>query len=209
MDPITLKKALTHLKKDTRLRALIKNHPKPDFNRAHRGLRAFPALIRAIVYQQLSGKAAQTILNRFLDIYKGNYPTPERLLKTPTRKIRSSGISGQKAGYLMDLARKFKDGTVNPRKFRFMSDKEVYEHVVSVKGIGQWTTDMFLMFTLQRPDVLPTGDFGIQKGFRKLFKLRSLPSPETMQRLAKPWRPYRTAACWYLWRLSDKNNSNR
>lgn len=195
--------AIRHLKKDARLSALIKKYPKPEFDRGQKGLTPFHALIRAIIFQQLSGKAARTILNRFLEMYGGKFPTPDELSRATPARLRRAGISAQKAGYLKDLALKFLDGTINPRGFSTMSDREIYEHVVLVKGIGPWTTDMFLMFTLGRPDILPTGDLGIQKALRKLFALHSLPSPRKMERLAEPWRPYRTVACWYLWQSLD------
>ena len=209
MTDAEVKKAVAHLKKDARLKPVIARYPKPEFDRGQRGLGAFQALTRAIIFQQLSGKAARTILERFLELYNKKFPTPEDVLKTPHAKIRGAGISNQKASYLKDLAVKFQDGTINPRKFRTMSDEEVYEHVVSVKGIGPWTTDMFLMFTLLRPDVLPTGDLGIQKGFKRVFNMRTLPTPEKMEKLAEGWRPYRTVACWYLWRVADEGNANR
>ena len=105
--------------------------------------------------------------------------------------------------YLRDLAKRFLDGTIDPSNFKNMTDEEIRQHLLVVKGIGRWTTDMFLMFTLYRPDVLPTGDLGIQKGFQKLFKLKSLPDAKTMERLSKKWSPHRTVACWYLWELVD------
>lgn len=210
MDTRAIKGALHHLKKDSHLKALIARYPEPEFDRGERGMIPFNALIRAIVYQQLSGKAARTILDRFLALYpKSRFPMPQELLDTPDAKLRSAGLSAQKAGYLRDLAAKFLDGTVNPKRFKTMTDAQVYEHVVQVKGVGPWTTDMFLMFTLGRPDVLPTGDLGIQKAMQKLFKLKTLPTPEKMHSLAEEWRPYRTVACWYLWRLSDEGNTNR
>lgn len=125
-------------------------------------------------------------------------------MKTPIVKLRKAGLSGQKATYIKDLSKKFLDGTINPKLFREMTDEAIREHVIAVKGIGRWTADMFLMFTLHRPDVLPTGDLGIQKGMQKLFGMKSLPAPSTMERLAEPWRPYRTIACHYIWRLADE-----
>lgn len=209
MDQLTITKALRHLKKDARLKPLIVRYPKPEFNRGQKGLNPFHALIRAIIFQQLSGKAARTILNRFLTIYDNKFPTPVALKSTTLSALRTAGISGQKAGYLNDLAQKFIDGTIQSKKLSTMSDEDIRAHVIAVKGVGPWTADMFLMFTLGRPDVLPTGDLGIQKGMQKLFKLRSLPTPEKMQKLAEAWRPYRTVACWYLWRLADEGNTNR
>jgi len=210
MDKKVIADAVYFLKKDINLSQLIAQYPEPEFDRGQKGLTAFHALIRAIIFQQLSGKAARTILDRFLTLYpKARFPTPEELLETSSENIASVGISQQKAGYLRDLAEKFIDGTINPKRFSKMTDEQIREHVVRVKGIGPWTADMFLMFTLGRPDVLPTGDLGIQKGFQKLFELKELPTPEKMHTLAEEWKPYRTIACWYLWRLADEGNTNR
>ena len=168
------------------------------------------------MYQQLSGKAAATILKRFVALFpkkkpastrrlrRGGFPTPADVLKIKVEKMRSAGLSGQKANYLKDLALKFTDGTIVPKKFPRMSDAEIIEHVTAVKGIGEWTAHMFMMFTLARPDILPTGDLGIQKGFQKLFNLRALPSPQKMHKLAEPWAGHRTVASMYLWRLVDE-----
>lgn len=201
MSPKALRRALAHLKKDPRLARVIRKHPKPEFER---GRDPYQALVRSIVYQQLSGKAAATIHKRFTSIY-ASAPTPERVLKTPISKLRKAGLSAQKAAYIKDLSKKFLDGTINPKLFKEMTDEAIREHVIAVKGIGRWTADMFLMFTLHRPDVLPTGDLGIQKGMQKLFDMKSLPSPRTMERLAKAWQPYRTVACRYVWMLADEN----
>ena len=167
---------------------------------------AFQSLAEAIIYQQLSGKAAATILKRFIALFPNKkFPTPADVLKIKTEKLRSAGVSGQKASYLKDLALKFIDGTINPQQFHTMTDESITENVTAVKGIGTWTAQMFLMFTLARSDVLPTGDLGIQKGFKKLFNLRTMPSPERMRRLAAPWSGHRTVACMYLWRFVDNS----
>jgi len=204
------KKSIKHLSRDKHLGAFIKRHGPITHRRPHAG-GAFQSLAEAIVYQQLSGKAAGTILKRFVALFNPstslrarNFPTPENVLEIKTEKLRSAGLSGQKAAYLKDLAAKFTDGTINPELFPKMSDAEIIEHVVRVKGIGEWTAQMFLMFTLNRPDVLPTGDLGIQKGFQKLFALRSRPSPKQMEKLASGWQGHRTVACMYLWRLQDE-----
>ncbi len=198
--------SIKHLSKDKHLGAFIKRHGPIQHRRSHEG-GAFQSLAQSIIYQQLSGKAAGTILARFVALYnakgKTKFPTPEQVLKTPMPKLRSVGLSGQKASYLKDLAAKFKDGTVNPKNFSRMSDAEIIEHVTAVKGIGEWTAQMFLMFTLARPDVLPTGDLGIQKAFQRVFKLRAKPSPERMEKLAKQWTGHRTVASMYLWRMLD------
>jgi DNA-3-methyladenine glycosylase II len=206
------KDSLPYLSKDKKLGTFIKNFGPLWFRRKHTQ-NPFQALCESIIYQQLSGKAAGTILKRFVALFNpptslklrrtSKFPTPEQVLKIKTEKLRAAGLSGQKASYLKDLAAKFKDGTINPKLFNKMSDQEIIEHVVAVKGIGEWTAHMFLMFTLHRPDVLPVGDLGIQKGFQKLFRLRAKPSPAQMEKLAKNWAGHRTLACMYLWRLVD------
>ena len=163
----------------------------------------FYALCESIIFQQISGKAGDAILGKFLLLFRAKHPTPKTLLALPEDKLRAAGISPQKLSYLRDLAQKFEDNTINHKGLEEWNDDEVREHLIAVKGIGKWTADMFLMMYLQRPDVLPTGDLGIQKGFQKLFNLRSLPSPEKMEKLAKPWQPYRTVACRYLWDMQD------
>lgn len=202
MDTTEIQKALQHLKKDEKMRGLIAKNPTPTFTR---GKGAYSALVRAIIYQQLSGKAAGTILKRFLALYGGKSPTPTAVLSTSQSAMRSVGLSRQKVEYLKDLSRKFEDGTISPRHFSKMSDEEIRGHLIAVKGVGRWTADMFLMFFLNRPDVLPTGDLAIQKGFQKLYALKSLPDAKKMETLAKPWKPYRTVASWYLWRIIDSD----
>jgi len=196
--------SIPFLQRDKHLGAFIKQHGPITHRRPHKG-GAFQSLAEAIVYQQLSGKAAGTILKRFVALFpKKKFPAPQDVLRIKTEKLRSAGLSGQKALYLKDLAAKFNDGTINPELFPKMSDAEIIEHIVTVKGIGEWTAQMFLMFTLARPDVLPTGDLGIQKGFQKLFALRNRPSPKQMEKLASGWQGHRTVACMYMWRLQDE-----
>ena len=200
MNPKAIQSAIRHLKKDKTLKRVIEKHGKPVFGKRD----PFSALVSAIIYQQLSGKAAGTIHKRFLALYKGKkHPAPKDILKTNAKKFASVGISRQKREYLKDLSKKFIDGTIEQKKFPKMTDTEIREHLVRVKGIGVWTADMFLMFTLHRPDVLPTGDLGIQKGFKKLFKFKQSPDARKMERLAESWRPHRTIASWYLWRITD------
>ena len=196
--------SVRHLARDRHIGALIKKHGAITHRREH-AKNPFKALARSIIYQQLSGKAADTICNRFIALFPSKrFPAPVDVLKIRIEKLQSAGLSGQKASYLKDLAQKCIDGTIDPRQFPRMSDAEVIEHVTAVKGIGEWTAHMFLMFTLARPDILPTGDLGIQKAFKKLFGLKSLPKPRTMQRLAKEGSGPRTVACLYLWRLVDE-----
>lgn len=192
------------LARDTHLGAFIRRHG-PIVHRRRHASQAFRSLAESIIYQQLSGKAAATILKRFIALYPGTrFPTPADVLHTSDARLRTAGLSAQKAAYLKDLARKCTDGTIDPKRFSRMSDAEIVAHVTAVKGIGQWTAHMFLMFTLGRPDVLPTGDLGIQKGFQKVFALRKRPSPAQMERLATQWAGHRTVACFYLWRLLDE-----
>src|SRR3989338_1867311 len=201
--------SIQFLKRDKHLGAFIKRHGPIEHRREH-SMDAFQSLAEAIIYQQLSGKAAGTILKRFVALFpKTTFPSPEQVLKIKTEKLRSAGLSGQKSAYLKDLAAKFKDGTINPKLFSKMSDAEIIEHVVAVKGIGEWTVHMFLMFTLARPDVLPTGDLGVQKGFQKLFGLKKKPPPKQIQKLSEPWSGHRAVACFYLWRLLGEWNAKK
>lgn len=206
MSPQALTKAKKHLLTDPRLAEVISRHGKPDI--VERG-DTYVALSRAIIYQQLSGKAAGTIYGRYCANFKNKTPSPKEFFKKKREKLMEAGLSNQKMNYLYDLSQKFQDGFITPEKFPSMTDEEIREHLVAVKGIGVWTADMFLMFTLGRMDILPTLDLGIKKGFQKLFKLRTLPDHDKMVKLARPWAPYRTVACWYLWRLADEGNKNR
>jgi DNA-3-methyladenine glycosylase II len=125
------------------------------------------------------------------------------LLATDIRKLRSVGLSRQKASYMHSLAEHFVNGRISNQALSRLSDEDVIEHVTQIRGIGNWTAHMLLMFSLGRPDVLPTGDLGVQKAIEDLYKLDQLPNPQTMTGIAEPWRPYRTIASWYLWRTRD------
>lgn len=200
-------KSISVLKRDKRFAQLIKKHGLPD--RAQRK-NPFQSLVRSIIYQQVSGRAAATILSRFVDLFpKGTFPTPEAVCKMPVGKMREAGLSSQKASYIQDLAQKFSDGTVRHRSLKAMTNAEVVEHLTLVKGIGVWTVHMFLIFTLNRPDVLPTGDLGIRKGFQMLYGLKKLPDHAQMEKLAAPWRAHASLASWYLWRVADKEKMKR
>ena len=207
MPKVNINKAILHLKKDKNLKVLIKDFDKPDFNAKGVYFEAeanyFKVLTRYIIHQQISGPVARVIESRFNSLFKADV-SPKKFLKLKATSLKKSGISPQKINYLNDLAIKFIDGTVNPSNFDKMTDEEIREHLISVKGIGRWTSDMFLMFTLNRLDVLPTGDLGIQKGFQKVFKMKSLPDPKRMEKLAKEWKPYRSIASMYLWKIADK-----
>ncbi len=191
------------LKLDARLGAFITSCGPLPFRHAHTE-DPFQALCRSIIYQQISGSAAASVLARFKTLWpRKTFPAPRDVTRSDPVRLRSSGLSQQKAGYLKDLAAKFLDGTIDPAQFPKMSDEEIIEHVCAVKGVGRWTAQMFLMFTLHRPDVLPTGDLGIQKAFQRVFHLRRLPTPQRMEVLSAPWRGHRTVACFYLWRMLD------
>jgi 3-methyladenine DNA glycosylase/8-oxoguanine DNA glycosylase len=165
----------------------------------------FAAVARAIVYQQLSGSAAATILGRLKTIYAPKrFPTPRDILATPPERLRAAGLSTAKTAALRDLAARSLDGTVpTMRRVRSMDNEEVIERLIQVRGVGRWTAEMLLMFRLGRADVLPVSDLGIRKGFALTFGSRSLPAAITIERRAERWRPYRSVACWYLWRALE------
>jgi DNA-3-methyladenine glycosylase II len=164
---------------------------------------AYGTLVRAIVGQQLSSKAAATIYGRVLELFKGHTPTPKQLLKVAPDKLRAAGLSRAKVDYLRDLAQHVEDGELELERLDDLSDEEVTEQLTAVKGIGDWSAHMFLMFHLGRPDVLPVGDLGIRNAVKAQYRLRKLPDPKRMEKIAKPWRPYRTLACLYLWSSLD------
>ena len=194
--------ALRHLSHaDKRMEKLIDKFGPPNFNLMNN---YYESLIRSIVYQQLSGKAASIIYERFLDLFVFDiYPDPKDILAVSIETLRSSGLSYQKVNYIRDLSEKWQDGTMNLTDIDSMTDEEISSELIKVKGIGQWTADMFLMFTLGRPDVFPFGDLGIQKGVMNITNMNRLPTQKEMERKTKKWQPYRTVAAWYLWKLVD------
>jgi DNA-3-methyladenine glycosylase II len=192
-----MRKAVAHLKKsDPVLRAIIE---RVGPVRMEFGVPEFASLAEAIVYQQLNGKAAATIFKRFAAL-AGEPLRPQGILKLTDAQLRSVGLSIQKSSYLKDLSAKTAEGLLDFAKLGNMPDEEVINHLTQVKGIGVWTAHMFLMFSLRRPNVLPTGDYGIQMAIKKYYKKRKLPKPKDMEKIARPWEPYRSVACWYLWR---------
>ena len=194
--------ALRHLSHaDKRIEKLIDKFGPPNFNLINN---YYESLVRSIVYQQLSGKAASIIYERFLDLFVFDiYPKPKDVLAVSIETLRSSGLSYQKVNYIRDLSEKWQDGTMNLTDIDSMTDEEISSELIKVKGIGQWTADMFLMFTLGRPDVFPFGDLGIQKGVMIFTNMNRLPTQKEMERKTKKWQPYRTVAAWYLWKLVD------
>jgi DNA-3-methyladenine glycosylase II len=163
----------------------------------------FLSLANAIIGQQISTKAGNAIRAKFLALFRKKKVTPENFLKLNTTELRGAGISPQKLGYLTDLAKKFVNKTIDHKNFHKMSDDEVKEHLVRVKGVGPWTADMFLIFALNRPDILPLGDLGTKKGFQKAFKLKSLPSEKQMLKLAESHAGDRTTLTLHLWHILD------
>jgi DNA-3-methyladenine glycosylase II len=162
----------------------------------------FGRLARAIVFQQLNGKAASTIHDRFVGLF-GAPPGPDEVLGASPARLRGAGLSAAKAAAIRDLAAATRDGRLVLPVPRRLSDDEVVESVTRVRGIGPWTAHMFLIFTLGRPDVLPTGDYGLASAVRKAYGLRAMPKPARLERIAAPWRPWRSVATWYLWRSLD------
>src|SRR6266481_3546100 len=195
-----MRKAMNHLKKsDPVLRAIIE---RVGPCRMEYGVPEFCSLAEAIVYQQLNGKAAVTIFNRFAAL-AGEPLTPEGILKLSDEQLRSVGLSKQKSAYLKDLAAKTAAGLLDFSRLPELTDEDVIQHLTQVKGVGVWTAHMFLIFSLRRPNVLPTGDYGVQVAIKKHYRKRRLPKPKDMEKIAKAWSPYRSIACWYLWRSLD------
>ena len=195
-----MRKAVIHLKKCDPVLCAIIERVGPF--RMEYGPAEFHSLAESILYQQLNGRAAATIFKRFTDL-AGDPLTPEGILKLSDEQMRRVGLSKQKSAYLKDLAAKTAAGLLDFSRLPEMSDQDVIEHLTQVKGIGVWTAHMFLMFSLRRPNVLPTGDYGVQMAVKKHYKKRKLPKPKDMEKIARAWEPYRSVACWYMWRSLD------
>jgi len=210
-----MKKAVEHLKaSDPVLREIIERVGPPQLPRREA---TFGSVARSIAFQQLNGKAATTIFERLLkECHKCNGSqgrpmtpgdwsplTPDAILSLTDEQMRAVGFSRAKASYLRDLAEKTRSGLLNFAELPNMSDDDVIEHLTQVKGIGVWSAQMFLMFALRRPDVMPTLDFGINNAIRQAYRKRKMPKAKQVLKISEPWKPYRTAACWYLWRSLD------
>jgi DNA-3-methyladenine glycosylase II len=184
------------------LRDLLKRHgpcpiaPKP-------GAEPFHALVRSVVYQQLSGKAAATIHGRVLALFPAPHPTPQQILKTPPENLRGAGLSANKVLAVQDIARKALDGTIpKSGQIDHLPDEEIIERLISVRGIGRWSVEMFLIFNLGRPDVWPVDDLGVRKGYGLAFGV-GMPSVKELAALGEQWRPYRTLVAWLMWRACE------
>lgn len=168
---------------------------------------SFETLVRSIVYQQLSGRVASVIFGRLHEAVGEKQLTPAGILKLRPEKMRKLGLSGQKTLYIRELARHTKRGSVVFEKLPDTDDPTVIEHLTQVKGIGVWTAQMFLMFALRRPDVLPVADLGIRSAMKKAYGLDDLPKPPEMEKIAACWKPYSSIACWYLWRSLENGGT--
>ena len=164
----------------------------------------FEALVQSVVYQQLNGTVATTILNRVKALYPGRFPTPEDLLSTADEKLRAAGLSRAKTLAMKDIATKTLEGVVPSRKeVTKLSDAELVERLTVVRGVGPWTVEMFLIFTLGRPDVFPVTDYGVRKGFSVTYGWKELPTPKELLAAGEKWRPHRSTAAWYFWRALE------
>jgi DNA-3-methyladenine glycosylase II len=197
--------AIRHLSKvDPVMRALIRRvGPCGLVVRNHS---PFETLVRAIAHQQIHGRAAEAILGRFIALFAGRrFPTPEDIATVDPRKMRRAGFSRAKTRSIKDIARKTRNGVIPSRRAcHRLTDAALIERLVQVRGVGQWTVEMLLMFTLGRPDVLPVDDFGVREGFKVAYGRRKQPTPKQLRRYGARWEPYRSVAAWYLWRAAEK-----
>ena len=191
---------LIHLSSvDHKMEKLINKFEKPNFVKENN---YFESIVRSIIYQQLSTKSASKIYGRFNKLFENRSLNPESVIEQSNDSYRSIGLSRQKISYIFNVADAYTNGMI-PQNIDKYGDEDIINTLIQIKGIGKWTAQMFLMFTLNRPDILPELDLGIQKGFKAYFKLKEIPSEDYMKTKAKIWRPYRTLACWYLWRLVE------
>ena len=200
-----MRKAINHLKKADPVMAAIIAKAGPY--RAGYTDPVFQTLVRSIVYQQLNGKAALTIFNRLKEAVKVSPMTPEAVLQLRPQKMRTVGLSKQKTLYIRELARLTRNGQIQFERLPEMEDAAIIETLTRVKGVGVWTVQMFLMFALQRPNVLPVGDLGVRAAMKKAYGLAELPKPQEMERIAAAWHPYCSIASWYLWRSLENQDA--
>ncbi|HEX4263195.1 MAG TPA: DNA-3-methyladenine glycosylase [Verrucomicrobiae bacterium] len=198
--------AVEHLCRADKALARIIKKVGPCKMKAHRQRTPFVALVTAVTHQQLNGIAAMTILKRVLALYPGKrFPTPEDILATPDDRLRTAGLSRAKIAAIKDIAAKTVAGVVPGSRaaIKKLSNEEILERLTSVRGVGPWTVEMLLMFTLGRLDVLPATDYGVRKGFALTFGWKDLPTPKELLEYGERWRPHRTTAAWYLWRALE------
>jgi DNA-3-methyladenine glycosylase II len=197
--------AVDHLSREAVWAELIARIGRPRME-IERGRSPYEALMRAIAHQQLHGTAARAILARFAALYPdAGFPSPEQVLATPEPVLRGCGFSGSKVASLHEICARTMDGTVPTRRQAArMSDAELIERLTDIRGVGRWTVEMLLIFTLGRPDVLPVDDFGVRDGYRALYELPEQPKPRELAAIGEAWAPFRSYAAWYLWRASDE-----
>ena len=195
------KKAVKFLKKDPKFAKIIMQIG--DYNVKITKNR-YQSLVEAIISQQLSGSAANSIIKKFRKLYKSKFPKPGDVIKTSDSKLRTTGLSKMKIIYIKELSKKIESKELNMRKISSQIDEQVIEILSGVKGIGRWTAEMFLIFSLGRLDILPVGDLGLKKGIQSMYSLKELPEEEQIEQLAESWKPYRTVATWYLWKSLQK-----
>ncbi len=205
LSPQVIEAAVVHLRKSDPVLRRVIDRAGPCTMR--KGRRHFRSLARAIVAQQISGKAAKSIWNKLQDAVRPRQITVETIAALSPQQLRQQGVSPQKASYLHDLAAKVQDGSLRLNRLSGHADEQVIEQLVAVKGIGEWTAQMFLMFSLGRPDVFPHGDLGIRTAIRNLYGLSELPDRKTSEPIAEVWRPYATIASWYLWRSMEDEDA--
>lgn len=195
-----IRKGVIFLRKDPLLSDIIKQVGPYTIKKKKN---KFSALVEAIIFQQLTGKAANSILNNFVKLY-GSFPEPRQVLETKEQRLRSAGLSHMKIKYLWDLSQKVETNEINIKNLQRKSDEEVIRQLTQIKGIGVWSAQMFLIFSLGRLDVLPVDDLGLKKGIMSVFGLENMPQRKETERLASKWSPYRTIATWYLWKSLKK-----
>ncbi|HYB70970.1 MAG TPA: DNA-3-methyladenine glycosylase [Candidatus Bathyarchaeia archaeon] len=197
--------ATRHLSKvDPVMRALIRRVGPCGL--AVRNQQPFETLVRAVAHQQIHGRAAEAILGRFVALFPGRrFPSPAAVAATPATRMRRAGFSRGKIRAIKDIARKARDGHVPTRRAcHALSDEELIERLTALRGVGRWTVEMLLLFTLGRPDVLPVDDFGVREGFKRAYGRRKQPTPKQLRRHGERWKPYRSVAAWYLWRATEQ-----
>jgi 3-methyladenine DNA glycosylase/8-oxoguanine DNA glycosylase len=202
--------ALQHLRRVDKTLARIIDRVGPCRLRPDRRQSPFEALVEAVAHQQLTGKAAKTILGRVKALYPGrSFPAPEDLLRTSEEQLRAAGLSRAKVAAVKDIAAKVLEGIVpSGRSIARMEDLEIIERLTTIRGVGQWTVEMLLIFKLGRPDVLPAGDYGVRKGFSLTYRRKDLPKPAELLEHGECWRPYRSVASWYMWRAVELDRRN-
>ncbi len=199
--------SIAFLSHDKRFMEILQVLPRPVISPSRN---YYASLVRSIIYQQLSGSSAGAIYQRFLLLFpERKFPKPEEVCAISFDTLRSAGLSGQKATYIIDLSKNFATGVLKTTLFTKMSDEQIIEHLTLVKGIGEWSAQMFLIFALNRGNVLPVGDLGIQKGTQIFFRLKKLPNPKEVKRLAEPFAGHHTVFSLYLWKIADAKKTQK